>query len=69
MYREFSKTMEVADIRIIATNITAGSEFDGYRDSILNNVQKELTESSKMLIFTYKCLLAMLRSDGLMRKE
>lgn len=59
-YREFSEGIGIADIRSSAEKIMASKVFDGYRDSILGNLSKDLTESGKQLLFTYKCLFAVI---------
>ena len=46
-----------------------GREFDKSRDSILQGIPKDLSESGRQLLFTYKCLFTVIRGDSLADME
>ena len=64
-YGKFSKDVGIADILGTAEELMQAKEFDDFRDSILENLPKDLTESGKKLLFTYKCLFAVMH-DGVL---
>ena len=64
-YEEFSKSVSIADIRNTAEEMMQAREFDKFRDSILQGIPKELTGSGRQLLFTYRCLFAVMRGDSL----
>ena len=64
-YAEFSVTASLDEIENTAKGVVQGKEFDQYRDDILaKRPQGPLSESSKMLMFTYKKLFAVMRGQS-----
>ena len=62
-YRKFKLEVGIDDIVGAANDVMRSSIFDDYRDEIVQDVLKSgLTESGKMLMFTYQCLFAVM--DG-----
>ena len=68
-YDRFSKNVSIADIRGTAEDMMQGREFDESRDSILQGIPKDLSESGRQLLFTYKCLFTVIRGDSLADME
>ena len=64
-YDRFSKDVSIADIRATAEEMLRGREFAKSRDSILRGIPKNLSESGRQLLFTYKCLFTVMRGDAL----
>ena len=64
-YREFAASVSKADIEIIVQELMQCKAFDGYRDGVLEKLAKApLSDSYKMLMFTYKELFAVLRREA-----
>ncbi len=68
-YDRFSKSVSIADIRRTAEDMMQGREFSESRDSILQGIPNNLSESGRQLLFTYKCLFTVIRSDSLTDME
>lgn len=68
-YDRFSKNVSIADIRGTAEDMMQGREFDESRDSILQGIPKDLSESGRQLLFTYKCLFTVIRGESLADME
>lgn len=60
-YHEFSKSVSIDDVVSVAERVMCVTAFDDYRDKIMQDLRKGgLSPSSKMLMFTYKCLFAVI---------
>ena len=64
-YAEFSASVSLDEIESTAKGVVQGKDFDKYRDDILAKRPKSpLSESNKMLMFTYKKLFAVMRGQS-----
>ena len=57
-YRQFSGSVDIGGVEDVARKVMNGQVFDEAREGIVGNLGNNLTESSKELMFTYKCLFA-----------
>ena len=65
-YKEFSEAVSADDLVSLAEKLIGGKAFDNSRDKILRDLRKHGgTESTKMLMFTYKCQFAAIMAEPL----